>query len=282
MHLLLDSEYRSLIPDKASAMPAYQGTADQQRDLVAYMSTLTGVDAGPLATAPAPATAAEIEQVAHPKKGDWPTYNGTLDGNRHSALDQINLKNAASLQLQWTYSIPFSGLETTPVVVDGVMYATGNNQVYALNGRTGREIWHYERPKSPGSQISGDAAIGVNRGVAILGDRVFYLTDDAHLIALDRLTGALLWEVRTPEQGAPGFYGGTSAPLVVGDLVVTGVSGGDNGIRGFVAAFKATTGELAWKFMTIPKSGEHWPWSPTHGRAPRSGGRRGHLAERQR
>ena len=122
-----------------------------------------------------------MREIAHPRKGDWPTYNGTLDGNRYSSLEQVNLNNVSKLQLQWTYSIPFNGLETTPVVVDGVMYVTGNNQVYALSGKTGREIWRYERPKSAGATIASDAAIGVNRGVAVLGDRVFYLTDDAHL-----------------------------------------------------------------------------------------------------
>jgi alcohol dehydrogenase (cytochrome c) len=147
-------------------------------------------------------------------------------------------------------------------VIDGVMYVTGNNQVYALSARSGREIWRYERVKAQGSKISGDAAIGVNRGVAVLGDRIFYLTDAAHLIALSRLTGTLLWDVETPE-GAPGQYGGTAAPLVVGDLVVTGVSGGDNGIRGFVAAYKATTGEQAWKLMTIPKPGDTGPIAET-------------------
>ena len=131
-----------------------------------------------------------------------------------------------------------------------------------LSGKTGREIWRYQRPKSPSAQISGDAAIGVNRGVAVLGDRIFYLTDDAHLIALNRLTGGLLWDVNTHE-GAAGQYGGTAAPLVVGDLVVTGVSGGDNGIRGFVAAYKATTGEVAWKLYTIPKPGDTGPVADT-------------------
>jgi alcohol dehydrogenase (cytochrome c) len=203
-----------------------------------------------------------MEAIVHPKPGDWPNYNGTLTGNRNSPLDQVNLQNAAKLQLQWTYTIPSYGLETTPVVVGGMMFVTGNNQVDAISGATGRLIWHYERPKSPSSTISGDAAIGVNRGVAVLGDRVFYLTDNAHLIALNRLTGALLWDVDTPE-GAPGLFGGTGAPLVVGDLVITGVSGGDNGIRGFVAAYKATTGALAWKFMTIPKPGDTGPVADT-------------------
>jgi len=254
LHLLLKSEYRDLIPDKLSAMPAFQGTKDQQRDLIAFLSRLNGIETGPLPESQTAVTQEDIDRISHPREGDWPTYNGTLDGNRHSNLNQVNLKNVSKLHLQWTYSIPFFGLETTPVVVDGVMYVTGNNQVYALSGRTGREIWRYERPKSERATISSDAAIGVNRGVAVLGERVFYLTDDAHLLALDRLTGALLWDVYTPEETQR--YGGTSAPLVVGNLVITGVSGADDGIRGFIAAYKATTGELAWRLWTVPKPGE--------------------------
>jgi PQQ-dependent dehydrogenase (methanol/ethanol family) len=262
LHPLLDSQYTTITPDSQSAMAAYHGTADQQRDLLAYLSTLNGVSVGPLKLAETAVTKEQVDAVAHPAKGNWPNYNGTTDGNRNSTLDQINVKNVAKLQLQWAYPVNFNGLETTPVVVDGVMYVTSNNQVFALSAKTGREIWRYERPKSEGSTISGDAAIGVNRGVAVLGDRVFYLTDNAHLLALDRLTGGLLWDIDTPE-GASGHFGGTAAPLVVGDLVVTGVSGGDNGIRGFVAAYKATTGELAWKFMTIPKPEDTGPIADT-------------------
>ena len=262
LHPLVDSEYKSVVQDQQSAMAAFHGTAEEQRNLLAYLSTLNGVGVGALKEDASPVAKPEIEAVMHPAKGNWPNYNGTLDGNRNSPLDQINGSNVSKLRLQWTYPISFSGLETTPVVVDGVMYVTGNNQVFALSGKTGREIWRYERPKSSGASISGDAAIGVNRGVAVLGDHVFYLTDNAHLIALDRLTGALLWDVDTPE-GAAGQFGGTAAPLVVGDLVVTGVSGGDNGIRGFVAAYKAATGELAWKFMTIPKPGDTGPVADT-------------------
>ncbi len=263
LHVLTDSDYSARTIDPKPAMPAFAGTAAEQRDLLAYLSRLAGVGIGPRTEAQEPVAPAAIEAVLHPRLGEWPTYNGRLDGNRHSPLDQINLQNAARLQLQWTYPIPFAGLETTPVVVDGIMYVTGNNQVYALSARTGREIWKYERPKSVGAKISSDAAIGVNRGVAVLGDRIFYLTDDARLLALDRLTGAIRWEVYSYNKGDPGFYGGTSAPLVMGDLVITGESGGDNGIRGFVAAFKATTGELVWKLWTIPEVGRAGPGSDT-------------------
>jgi PQQ-dependent dehydrogenase (methanol/ethanol family) len=263
LHPLLDSEYKTVTPQKTAAMPPFAGTAEERQNVVAYLSTLTGAGVVGALTAAVPATPdAEIEKVVHPPKGDWPNYNGGLSGNRNSALDQINVGNVARLAPQFTYTNTYFGLETTPVVADGVMYVTGNNQVDAISAKTGRAIWHYERPKSVGSTISGDAAIGSNRGAAVMGDRVFYLTDNAHLIALNRVTGGLEWDVDTPE-GAAGHFGGTAAPLVVGDLVVTGVSGGDNGIRGFVAAYKAETGEKVWKFMTIPTPEDTGPIADT-------------------
>ena len=102
LHLLQDGEYLSVVPDSTPAMPAYQGTAGQMRDLLAYLSTLKGVGVGALAAPQPPVSRAEIDQIAHPRQGDWPSYNGTLDGNRNSRLNQINLQNAAKLELQWT------------------------------------------------------------------------------------------------------------------------------------------------------------------------------------
>lgn len=132
------------------------------------------------------------------------------------------------------------------------MYVTTVNAAYALDARTGREIWHFERPQSHG--LIDDAAGGINRGVAVLGDRVFLVTDNAHLLALHRLTGSLLWETVMADSNLN--YGATSAPLVVHDLVISGTSGGDDGIRGFLAAYKATTGERLWRFWTIPAPGD--------------------------
>jgi PQQ-dependent dehydrogenase (methanol/ethanol family) len=273
LRTLLDTEYSDLTPSKQSAMPAFQGTADEQRDLIAFLSRQNGVGLGMRTEPQAAVTPKEIDEIQHPKRGEWPTYNGNLNSNRYSPLDQIGLQNVGKLQLQWTYPIPFAGLECTPLVVDGVMYVTGNNQVFALSARTGSEIWRFERTKSDPAGLSSDARIGVNRGVALLGNRIFYLTDNDHLVALDRLTGAVLWEVDTPAEGRPGFYGGTGAPLIVNDLVLTGTGGADDGIRGFVAAYKATTGELAWRFWTVPKFGESGPINDTwQGAALKFGG----------
>jgi PQQ-dependent dehydrogenase (methanol/ethanol family) len=269
LHSLVESEYQAITEEKDSSMPAFSGTEQEKHDLLAYLGSLKSIEVGVLKEHQKPVTSAEMGAITQPKPGEWPTYNGRLDGNRYSPLSQINLKSVSKLQPAWIYTVAFFGLETTPLVVDGIMYITGNNQIYALDARTGREIWRYERPKSASAAISSDAAIGVNRGVAVLGNRVFFGTDNAHLLALNTVTGALLWDVVTP--GEPGRYGSTGAPLVVGDLVYVGVSGGDNGMRGFIAAYKATTGELVWRTLTIPNPGE--PGSETwRGTAPRSGG----------
>ena len=249
----------TIVRDAASAMPRLQASVDEQRDLIAYLSTLNGEKITSGVVAPSEAETGtrpvvdEFEQILHPKAGDWPTYHGRLDGNRHSTLDQITVSNVADLSVQWVYTMRAFNLEMTPLVVDGVMYVTGPNQVSALDARSGREIWRYSRPRTPG--LRGDAATGLNRGVALLGDRVFFVTDDARLLALSRLNGALLWEVLMPENRLQP-YGGTMAPLVVGDLVIAGVSGADEGIRGFLAAYKAATGEQAWRFWTVPAPGD--------------------------
>ena len=132
------------------------------------------------------------------------------------------------------------------------MYITGWNEAYALDATTGQQLWIYRQPHTAG--LVSEAGRGTNRGVAISNDVLFMVTDNAHLLALDRRTGQKLWEV---EMGSvKDGYSGTSAPLVVDDLVVVGISGGEEGARGFVTAYKATTGEQVWRFYTIPKRGE--------------------------
>jgi PQQ-dependent dehydrogenase (methanol/ethanol family) len=254
LHLLDESQYTKIEPDPRLFMPAFNGTADQYRDLIAFLSSLDGVHVGSNTAAIGTVPPEAIRAVAQPNPADWPTYSGDVRGNRYSSLREIDERNVSSLRQAWVHPLPYDPLETTPVVIDAVMYVTGPNQVYALDARTGGEIWRYSRPRSPAEKISGDAAKGAQRGVAVLGDRVFYITDNAHLICLHRLTGALLWDVVMPEDS--GKYGGTSAPLIAGDLVIAGVSGGDEGVRGFVAAYRATSGELAWRFWTVPKAGE--------------------------
>jgi alcohol dehydrogenase (cytochrome c) len=184
---------------------------------------------------------------------DWPTYNGDPGGNRHSVLKQITPANVSQTRMKWAFPAGNArNLRTTPVVVEGVMYLTAPNEVYALDARSGRQIWHYARPRTAG--VIGDAGAGVHRGVALRGDRLYVVTDDARLLALHRANGQLLWDVVMADYRQ--HYGATGAPLVVNDLVISGVSGGDEGARGFIAAFDAVTGKEVWRFWTVPAPGE--------------------------
>ena len=196
-----------------------------------------------------------FDEIVHPKAGEWPSYNGQLSGNRHSALNQINSGNVARVVRKWTF--PIGGpraLQMTPVVVGGVMYVTAVNEAQALDARTGRAIWKFSRPQTPGLVPTGDPASGINRGVAVLGDRVFLQTDHAHLLALRRATGELLWDVEMADHRQ--HYGATGAPLIVNDLVIAGISAGDEGVRGFLDAYDASTGRRIWRFWTVPGRGE--------------------------
>jgi alcohol dehydrogenase (cytochrome c) len=186
-------------------------------------------------------------------QADWPTYHGNPGANRYSTLTQIDRGNVARLAPKWIFPLPNAAqVENTPLVVEGLMYVSNANECWALDAGSGRQVWHYQRGRTKG--ITGNAAAGFNRGVAWSGDRIFMLTDNAHLIALDRFNGELLWETEMADWHQN--YNGTSAPLAVGNLVISGTAGGDEGVRGFVAAFDQATGQEAWRFWTVPKPGE--------------------------
>ncbi len=197
----------------------------------------------------------------------WPTYNGDPGGNRYTTLTQIEKTTVGRLAPAWLFSVPDAGnLQVTPVVVDGIMYVTAPNECYALDAGSGRRIWHYKRSRTPGL-TSGNA----NRGVAVAGDRVFMVTDHAHLIALNRFTGELLWDSVMDDWRKN--YAASSAPLPAGNLVISGVTGGEHGANGFVIAFDQDTGKEAWRFWTVPKPGtpgsETWKGKDIeHGGAP--------------
>ena len=190
---------------------------------------------------------------------NWMTYSGDYLGRRFSALDQVNTTNAHALTAKWVYQIGATGkLETSPLVVEGILYATAqDNRAFALDARTGRPIWMYQHA------LPGDirpCCGRVNRGLAILGDKVFLGTLDAHVIALDAKTGNVVWDVVAADYRTGHSF--TVAPLVVKDLVVIGVSGGEYGVRGFIDAYDAATGKLRWRFYTVPGPGEpgHETW----------------------
>lgn len=190
---------------------------------------------------------------------NWLTYSGDYAGRRFSALNQITTSNVYSLMAKWVYQTGGTGkFETTPLVVDGVLYATGqDNRAFALDARTGRPIWLYQR------QLPGDirpCCGRVNRGFAILGDKLFMATLDAHLMALDAKTGNVVWDIAAADYKKG--YSFTLAPLVVKDLIIVGVSGGEYGIRGFIDAYDPESGKRKWRFNTVPGPDEpgHDSW----------------------
>ncbi|HEX4635484.1 MAG TPA: c-type cytochrome, partial [Rhizomicrobium sp.] len=273
----------SIAQEKRSTMPDFHGSGSDRSNLLAYLGTLGGISAGPLEQDVKPVTQAEINQVMHPKPGDWPTYNGRRDGNHHNPLAQITVKNAKQLQPQWAFVPGGVGLEGEPIVVDGIMYVTGGPQVCALDAGTGLSIWCTPRTNGlgvqrlPGARGGGPfrmpapAAAGPNRGVGILGDRLYYTSDDAYLVCLNRLTGAVMWSEPLAEPSEKGKVYTSASVMIVNDLVITGIAGGDTPMRGFIVAYHADTGKEAWRFYTIPKPGE--PLSETWvGRALATGG----------
>ncbi len=195
-----------------------------------------------------------------PINHNWPSYNGDYTGRRYSALREIDKANVSQLRAQWAFHAPNSShLEVTPVVVDGLMLVTVANDAYALDAQTGRILWHHSRPITEG--LIDDASQHHNRGVAVWHTRVFMETDNAHLLCLDARSGNLIWDVAYTDGNRN--YGATSAPLVVKDKVIVGTSGGDDGVRGFVAAYDPETGKEVWRYWTIPGPGEFgsssWP-----------------------
>ncbi|MDA1095146.1 MAG: PQQ-dependent dehydrogenase, methanol/ethanol family [Acidobacteria bacterium] len=180
---------------------------------------------------------------------NWLMYNGTLDSQRFSRLDQIDTANVGQLELKWAHHIPqLDRAETTPLVVDGVMFITESpSNVLAVDAVTGRPFWRYDHPLPDDLRLCCGRN---NRGVAILGETLYMSTLDAHLVAIDGRSGSVVWnrEVADYRSG----YSKTEAPLIVKDQVVTGIAGGEYGIRGFLDSYDADTGERLWRTDTIP------------------------------
>ena len=187
------------------------------------------------------------EDIVQGPNENWLTYAGNYSGQRHSPLKEITTANARNMAAQWVYHVPDAKkLEGTPIVYDGVMYVTNSNAVHALDARTGRKIWAYIDDQAQGARV--------NRGAAILGNSVYIVTTDCHLVALNRKTGALLYHKKYAD--IKDGYFATMAPFAAKDKIIVGMGGGDSGARGFLAALSATTGEELWRTYTVPQRGE--------------------------
>ena len=187
-------------------------------------------------------------------RGNWLTYSGNLEAHRYSPLKQITTANVGSLKPMWIYQPAIAGrFETSPVVVDGMMIISEPPTVVtALDPKTGRRLWRYERQLPADLQTIGFGR--VNRGVAVLDDMVYVATLDAHLVALDSKSGAVRWDVPVADYKLG--YCLTAAPLAIKGAILTGTAGGEAGIRGFIDAYHPKTGKQLWRFYTIPGPGE--------------------------
>ncbi len=191
--------------------------------------------------------------LLRPATDTWPTYNGDYSGGRFSALDQINAGNVGSLTLAWVFQTHALAIKSTPLEVNGVLYFTVPDNVWAVDARFGREIWHYQRT-SEGDHIG-------HRGLGMYKNWLYFTTPDAHLVCLDAKDGSVRWivELADPKLG----YFSTMAPLVIRDHVIVGVSGDVTDIRGFLESLDPETGIIQWRWHTQPDPGqpgsETWP-----------------------
>ena len=199
----------------------------------------------------------------------WPTYNGDYSGRRFSSLDQINSGNVQNLALAWAARFTGSGgpglpvvIKSTPLLVNGVLYFTAPNHVWAADVRTGRQLWHYQYPTNTGSTIG-------NRGLGMYENWLFFESPDSHLVSLDATTGKERWKVEIADPKLD--YTSTVAPIVVGNHILTGIGGDHLDNPGFLESHDPETGALQWKWFTTPRKGEPgietWPneYAAAHG-----------------
>lgn len=203
-----------------------------------------------------------LDGLASPAR--WLTHSGDYTSKRHSPLTQITPDNVARLTPLWAFETGLgygraAKFEATPIAIDGTLYVTGlNNNAWAIDGRTGTPIWHYERQLPAGLKVCCGM---VNRGFAVHGERLFMTTLDAHVMALEMKTGKPIWDVPLIDYRLG--YSATAAPLVVKDKLIVGMAGGEFATRGFLDAYSLETGRRLWRFNTIPAPGEPgsdtWP-----------------------
>ena len=257
LHLLDKTKLAAVRYENRSLMPDDYGSrlsSEELQSLIAYLGSLKERDIEKTARATIPGGVAyERLRDSDAEPQNWMHYWGNYQGTHYSALKQITRENVSQLQAQWSFQFQGTGrLETEPLVIDGIMYTSGApGTVLALDAKTGRQIWQFTRQR----KVKNPNEINpYNRGVAVLGNRLFVGTLDAALVAIDARTGRLLWETQVADSMLG--YSITSSPLVVKDKVIVGVSGGEFGARGFLDAYDAGTGKQLWRFYSIPAPGE--------------------------
>ena len=268
----------------AAGLAALSGC--HQQESAAPAATALPPPAPPAGAPPISAAAVDLRRLAAREPDQWLTVGGDWTGAYYSPLKEIDAGNVGRLGFAWDYRLGTNrGQESTPLVIDGVMYATSNfGRVYALDAATGRELWKYD-PRMDGQWARFACCDAVNRGLAAFGGRLYVGALDGWLHALDARTGQLVWKVDTVvgrREHAPYTFSG--APLLAGNLLIVGSAGGDFAARGYVSAYDLTNGELRWRFFTVPRNPADGPqdqphlaaavktWNPAHRWGAGSGG----------
>jgi PQQ-dependent dehydrogenase (methanol/ethanol family) len=251
LHFLDKANVREVTQTHASLMPAAKLTETQTNDVLAFLKSGT---VEPVAWKPAADFNVTWERLKNARREpqNWLTYWGDLAGQHYTELAQVTPANVGSLRNAWTYQFGASNIQTVPVVVDGVMFVTGpRSNAAALDARTGRVIWEYKRNLP---EVHSHCTVMTNRGVAVLGDRVYLATLDAHLVALDAKTGNVVFDVEV-EDYRKGFSI-THAPLALNGQIAVGITAGECALTGFVYSFDAATGKRMWRTDTVAPPGD--------------------------
>ena len=193
------------------------------------------------------AQGADQQMLLHPPVDSWPGYHGDYSGRRHSALSQITPQNVGTLSLAWAFQTNQTApIKSSPLLVDGILYFTVPENIWAVDARSGHQIWHYSKPTSQGEHIG-------NRGVGMYKGYLFFLAPDAHLVSLNAKNGTVRWRVEVAD--VTKGYWTSMAPLVVGNHVLVGVSGDFDNLSGYIRSIDPETGATQWQWNTTPPSG---------------------------
>ena len=262
LHMLLKSEVQDVSHPARSLMPRIQLSNSDVDNLCAFLKTGDPAEIAPGPWLPASDLNVSFQRLqnARQEPQNWLTYWGDYQGTHFSLLKSITPANVGSLRNEWSFQFSGTNVETSPIVVDGIMFVTGAlNNAAALDARTGRPIWRYSR-RLP--NVHAQCTVMTNRGFAILGDRLYMATLDAHLVALDAKTGSVIWDtvVADYQQG----FSITHAPLAINGKIIVGITAGECALGGFVDAYDATTGQRLWRTYSTAQKGDpaRTTWSP--------------------
>jgi PQQ-dependent dehydrogenase (methanol/ethanol family) len=262
LHLLSKADLKEVNHTQHSLMPAAKLNAAEVDNLIAFLKKTAPSEIGPGPWSPSADLNVSFERIrnAREEPQNWLTYFGDYQGTHYSRLKSITPANVASLKSQWSFQFAGTNVEVTPLVVDGIMFVTGpKNNAAALDARTGRPIWRYARNVP---DVHSQCTVMTNRGFAILGDRLYMATLDAHLVALDAKTGSVIWDVVVADyrQG----FSITLAPLALDGKIIVGITAGECALAGFVDAYDATTGKKLWRTYSTAQKGDpaRASWSP--------------------